>query len=125
MLRGIASFLLEYNTIGLIPKYLDIGTGSAETSSTMTNLAESILNPRVRLYTYAPELDGNSYIARFYTTIPATSVSSSQKIRELGLFGTVSDDSMLARIVVSDDDSVTVPDGTALFVEWDISISNK
>ena len=130
LLRGISSFLLDYPTTNLIPRYLDVGKNNSTNESTfnMVKLKETILNSRIILYRYAPQSIGESYTARFYTSIPSTATVPGQEIKEIGLFGTASGDSLLARIIITDEEisengSVTIPDGTVLFVEWDISIS--
>lgn len=107
------------------PKFLNIGSNNEPTTVNMTDLQSPLLTNRVKL-TSRPiyQLNNSTWVAPFQTVVPYSSLSENTAIKELGLFYTeLSNNTMLARIVL--DDSIIIPQGYNLIIEWLMTISNS
>lgn len=138
LFKGIALALLGASSadlVGFIPKYLGVGYENplTDTSVSDTELHGYGLNshsPRVSVVPlnvreYLEENTLVGYVAPFQAVIPSSIVSilgSSQKLNEIGLFGTSETGTLLARIKLPTE--VEIPSGSSLIVQWDIIIRN-
>lgn len=141
MLHGLASFLCgefdtsnHYETLDAkqyVPEYLAIGYQPAPqaTNPVMQRLYNEYKISRIKLDKGAPRLDstGKRYMCPITAVINYAAIGS-RRITELGLFATVTGDTMLARVNIESDANgepgIELAVGMNLLVEWNIVLQN-
>ena len=124
---GIAEWLTSEGSQIRKPNYLGIGNGEGGTTVDLNSLINEYSGKRVGLTGkyFTINEDNNGYIANFTATITYASIGGSP-IKEIGLFGTISTDSLLARITTPGDGSgIILPIGTDLIIDWSILVKNQ
>lgn len=123
-----------------LPRYISVGTGSSKTTWNQTSLVAEITTTRTLLtpnYKGAPsrnssiinegasneETIGYSSV-KYQGIIPYSILGITENIKEIGLFGTQTGNSLLARIVL-DGTSISVDMGQSLIIEWEFKIQNQ
>lgn len=115
-----------------LPNFIGIGT-SNDIPDNFVNVAhlQSEILSRVQLTNAViktseltiGETKKQGYSVKFIGSYPFRQKISS-KIKEIGLFSTVIGESMLARITLNDDESITPEAGDTLIIEWTMFIGN-
>ena len=123
LLQGIALYLIKESNQELLPVFMGIGSSTDETTDIKKYSLESeYVGKRVVLTRHNIRSTENGFIAPYSATFPSSLVGDNP-IGELGLFSTLSGDSMLARVNLNIVE--VIPAGLTLIVEWDINIENS
>lgn len=108
------------------PNYLAVGSGSTPSPSvTRETLVQEIGLSRVKTtpnYKGMPKKGENSVSTIYQALIPYTNVGG-LPIKEIGLFGTATEASLLARIELKQQLNLLI--GQSLMIEWSFSLENK
>lgn len=128
LFQQMALSLIQFQN-HLTPNFIAVGT-SNETNDdiTLNKLKSEISNSRVPLVNKKVEVlqDGNNntigYKAQF-TGTEYYSIVGRTTIKEIGLYGDVSGNSLLARIVI--DNGISLSQNQSLIIDWTMGISNK
>lgn len=123
---GIALILLKRVNESIdeyTPRYLGLGKGeTTEDTFTYTDLIDPIAMNRVPIRDdSAIRRNENSVSVTLQGIVPYSSVND-QKIREIGLYGTLEGNTLLARVQLSE--VLTLELGTSLVVEWTMYLKN-
>ena len=110
-----------------LPSYLGIGTGkySGNKAYILEGLISEVTITRVHIntdYKGNPVTSDEGYATVVYQGIlPYSVLGNPNNLTEIGLFGTLSGNSLLARVEI---DPISVTYGQALVVEWTFKIEN-
>lgn len=129
LFQGICLSLLGAPNKDLLPNFIGVGTSSEDLSSEKPfNLANEAARSKINR-SYLENIS-SSYYATFAANIPWTYLPVDTYIKEVGLFGTDTQNngdtktsSLLARIKI-EGDGIKVAQGTNFIIEWKISIKN-
>jgi len=127
LMYGMLVALSGTATKDYCPNYLGVGSGTVTSQNvyTMETLVQEISQSRsvtIPNYKGMPQKDATTVSTVYQALIPYTSVGS-LPIRELGLFGTVTGASLLARIEL--EEPITLLINQSLMIEWSFSLENK
>lgn len=123
---GIAMVLLKRtydSTVTYSPRYLGLGKGSTtEDTFTRTDLEEPLTMSRVPIRDDSSIKETQSEVSvTFQAIVPYSSVND-QDIYEIGLFGTETGSTLLARVQLTE--VLNLELGTSLIVEWTMHLKN-
>ena len=120
IMLALSSF--EYAQIqSYLPRFLCAGTGTySESDVSKTGLAEPIAMNMVsveRINSPRIESESNKGVVKFQAVIPYSSIGSSVRIKELGLYGESSsnNNSMVARVQLPND--IILEQGQSLYIQ--------
>ncbi len=128
LLYGMLLSLSDNIDKNRLPRFIGVGTGTTEDDTTnWTELKDEITITRTILtsnYKGPPKKDTiNGTVSVVYQgIIPFSDLGVTNNITEIGLFGTQTGNSLLARVQV--DDSISVSQGQSLIIEWTFKIQN-
>ena len=130
LFRGIVIALNGNLNKDYLPNYIAVGSSNIATDDLKRNnleneITRSLITDRNRIdehFDSDHKLDGWSIT--FGATIPFSNIANTT-IKELGLCGNDNAGSLLARIVLTDDQKIEVKEGTSLTIEWTILVQNK
>lgn len=130
LFQGIGYFL-SGSTINLNdykPRYISVGSSAVivATDPSMTSLYNELDISRILVDANNVSLNSyaNSVTIPFTAVIPYTTIGS-RPISEIGLFSTPKSDSLLARIIIPQNDWITLLAGQSMVIEWDLVIQNS
>lgn len=127
LLQGLALYLCRASGDEFLPAFMGVGSNNQLLTPDESLKRDSLMNEysgrRVVLTRHSPEITDDGYKAPFSATFPSSLIGSENPIGEFGLFSTLSSNSMLARVVLSELEYI--PAGLTLIVEWNINVSNQ
>lgn len=107
-----------------LPRYLGVGTSNTVGSETDTGLQSevSMVRPALQLNYKGVQSTNSSASATYQGLVPYNNIGMAS-INEIGVFGTSSGASLLARVILPE--TLKLDPGESLIVEWSFSVSNK
>ena len=114
-----------------LPKFISVGIGTTSDSAFSLTALKSELGdiskqrPLLTRNFRGPTIKAETYsVVATYQGIIQYQFIGSSTIRELGLFGTVTGNSLLARVQLSEDDAITLDAGESLVVNWTFALKD-